>query len=104
MSDAMDACDHGVPFGPDGSNAFNCWRCRLGSRLWWFTSEGRHYLFSDLPEGPFFAYSLPWHRWYGASKWTVIHCRLRGHPYGVVWFSGGYEPNMDCNNCGDDLG
>lgn len=36
--------------------------------------------------------------------WTSILCRLKGHPYGVVWFNvGGYEPDMHCKNCGDDL-
>jgi hypothetical protein len=31
-------------------------------------------------------------------------CRLRGHPYGPVWFTlYRYEPDMHCRNCGDDL-
>lgn len=36
---------------------------------------------------------------------TVIKCRLKGHPCGVVWFNpNGIEPDMHCKNCGDDLG
>jgi hypothetical protein len=35
---------------------------------------------------------------------TVIMCRLKGHPYGVVWYNYGLEPDMHCKICGDDLG
>jgi hypothetical protein len=36
---------------------------------------------------------------------TVILCRLRGHPHGVIWYNAnGLEPDMTCKNCGDDLG
>jgi len=39
------------------------------------------------------------------SWWTVIKCRIGGHKCGVVWYNPyGYEPNMTCKNCGDDLG
>lgn len=33
-------------------------------------------------------------------------CRLYGHqPHGVVWYNpGGFEPDMSCRNCGEDLG
>lgn len=32
-------------------------------------------------------------------------CRLRGHPAGVWFYNpGGYEPDMRCKNCEDDLG
>jgi len=35
----------------------------------------------------------------------TIWCRIKGHPYGVIWFNPhGYEPDMHCKNCGDDLG
>lgn len=41
----------------------------------------------------------PDHKW-----WTVIFCRLRNHPKGVIWFNAsGLEPNMTCKICGDDL-
>ncbi len=34
---------------------------------------------------------------------TVL-CRWRGHPCGVWWYNvGGFEPDMRCKNCGDDL-
>ncbi len=36
---------------------------------------------------------------------SVIICRARGHPCGVVWYNlNGLEPDMHCKNCGDDLG
>lgn len=32
-------------------------------------------------------------------------CRFKGHSCGVVWFRiGGFEPDMTCKNCGEDLG
>ena len=44
--------------------------------------------------------------WGSEVSWlTVIICRLKGHPHPVVWYNGsGYEPDMTCWNCGDDLG
>lgn len=37
--------------------------------------------------------------------YVVIWCRLRNHPDGVVWYDpDGIEPDMHCENCGDDLG
>lgn len=39
------------------------------------------------------------------SFWTAFQCRRRGHPYPVVWYNAsGWEPDMTCTNCGDDLG
>ena len=38
------------------------------------------------------------------SRWTAVWCRARGHPYGVVWYNMGAEPDMHCKNCYDDLG
>lgn len=39
------------------------------------------------------------------SKTKVAWCRANGHPCGVIyWNPGGYEPDMRCRNCGDDLG
>lgn len=40
----------------------------------------------------------------GISRWTAFWCRARGHPYGVVWYNMGLEPDMHCKNCYDDLG
>lgn len=35
----------------------------------------------------------------------VIVCRAKGHPGGVVFYNpSGWEPDMHCLNCGDDLG
>lgn len=48
-----------------------------------------------------------WYR-YLLKPWKgfrVLWCRMRGHPYGVVWYNpGGFEPDMTCKNCGEDLG
>jgi hypothetical protein len=39
------------------------------------------------------------------SWFTVIKCRIQGHPHGVIWYNAsGYEPNMSCKECGDDRG
>lgn len=51
-------------------------------------------------------YGYRWH-WLDRQRTRLdtIICRWRGHPCGVVWYNlGGYEPNMTCKNCGDDLG
>jgi hypothetical protein len=37
------------------------------------------------------------------DKLMTVYCRLRGHPYGVVWFTNDYEPDMTCKGCGDDI-
>ncbi len=35
---------------------------------------------------------------------TVIICRARKHPCGVLWFNANsLEPDMTCQKCGDDL-
>lgn len=31
-------------------------------------------------------------------------CRIDGHSCGVMWYSSGFEPNMNCKNCGEYLG
>ncbi len=39
------------------------------------------------------------------SRWTHFWCRFRGHPCGVVFYNpGGWEPDMSCKNCGEELG
>ena len=39
------------------------------------------------------------------SKLAVMWCRFNAHPAGVWWYNpSGYEPDMHCKNCGDDLG
>jgi len=54
-------------------------------------------------------------RWFARWWWSYLLdgcsgpenfvCRVRGHPYGIVWFNvGGTEPDMHCKNCGEDLG
>ncbi len=35
----------------------------------------------------------------------TVWCRLRGHPAGPWYYNpGGFAPDMDCKNCGDNLG
>jgi hypothetical protein len=37
--------------------------------------------------------------------WTVILCRMKGHPCGIIFVNPqGDEPDYHCKNCGDDLG
>lgn len=37
--------------------------------------------------------------------YTILECRTNNHPCGVVWFNpSGFEPDMHCKMCGDDLG
>lgn len=39
------------------------------------------------------------------SRLTTFICRIKGHPYGVIWYNAnGLEPDMHCKNCYDDLG
>lgn len=39
------------------------------------------------------------------SYWRRWKCRFGGHKCGVVWYNpGGFEPDMHCKNCGEDLG
>ena len=41
---------------------------------------------------------------YGIKLHAMI-CRIEGHPHGVIWYNvNGFEPDMTCKNCGDDLG
>ena len=51
----------------------------------WFTADWWQYLFQK-----------PW-------TWRATFCRMRGHPAGVLWYSGGNEPDMRCKNCADNL-
>ena len=30
-------------------------------------------------------------------------CRAKAHPCGVIWYTMGFEPDMHCKNCNDDL-
>jgi len=39
------------------------------------------------------------------SLWTAFWCRVGNHKAGLTWFNpNGFEPDMTCKNCGDDLG
>jgi hypothetical protein len=39
------------------------------------------------------------------SRWSLFWCRVRNHPAGVIWYdASGDEPDMHCQNCGEDLG
>lgn len=58
----------------------------------WFSRLWYKYLFTELD----------WCDGY-LHKLKVIHCRIKGHPAGPVWYSSGFEPDMSCKNCGDEL-
>jgi len=64
----------------------------------WHHYEWWKYLFSGL-----------WYRW-RHDYWRlrdlpgVIICRIKNHPCGPIWYNpGGYEPDMTCKNCGDEI-
>ena len=58
---------------------------------WWLSREGRAYLFAPRADT-----EVSWIR--------VLRCRFRGH-VGPIWYNpSGYEPDMHCRECGDDLG
>jgi hypothetical protein len=40
----------------------------------------------------------------GCTGFRNLICRVKGHPYDVVWFNNRMEPDMHCKNCGEDLG
>ena len=60
----------------------------------WFLPSWYKYLFAKRD------------RWCGdAGLVRTFICRARNHPAGVVWYNpNGFEPDMHCKNCGDDLG
>ena len=67
----------------------------------WFTKDWWNFLL-EKENG----YTL-WNGKYLSIKRRVTFrkfcCRMRGHA-GVVWYSSGYEPDMTCKFCDDDLG
>jgi len=61
----------------------------------WFNKEWYKYLFAK--KDPYWSDEVSW--------FTVLQCRYKGHPYGVVYYNAtGLEPDYHCKNCGDDLG
>lgn len=57
----------------------------------WITKEWWSYLFQPKAE------DISW--------FATLKCRLENHSCGVVWYNpSGWEPDMTCKNCGDDLG
>jgi len=59
--------------------------------LWFFTKDYWSYLLARKSN---------WVSWP-----TVLWCRFRNHPEGIVYYNpGGLEPDYHCRNCGDDLG
>lgn len=65
----------------------------------WFTRSWWRYLFAPVPRNRYGFFGRL------RDRWTSFICRARGHPYGVVWYNpSGFEPDMTCKNCGDDLG
>jgi hypothetical protein len=57
----------------------------------WFTKDCWKYLFAKKSSD---------YNWF-----EVLICRLRKHSCGVWWYNPtGYDPDMTCKGCGDDLG
>jgi len=58
----------------------------------WLTKEWWSYLFQSKS--------------YKDISWfTILKCRIKGHPCGVIWYNPcGVEPDMTCRDCGDDRG
>lgn len=55
--------------------------------MYWFTIKWYVYLFK------------------GCTGLTNLICRIKGHPYGVVWYNPNtLGPDMRCKNCNEDLG
>jgi hypothetical protein len=43
--------------------------------------------------------------WNLKEKLECFMCRIKGHPKGVVFYNmSGFEPDMSCKTCGEDLG
>jgi hypothetical protein len=38
------------------------------------------------------------------DTWTRVFCRARGHAGPIFYNASGWEPNMDCKHCGENLG
>lgn len=84
----------------------------------WFYREWWAYVLddsrADKAYGPFIDFVRirnPWTDDYFGNpfarfaNWLLrCRCRAKGHPCGVFWNSGGYEPDMHCVDCGEDLG
>jgi hypothetical protein len=82
-----------VPKGEERMKMMNDIFMKLEHKLhlYWFTLDWWKYLFENKSSD---------YLW-----WTVIKCRINGHKCGVVWYSShGFEPDMTCKGCGDDLG
>ena len=44
------------------------------------------------------------HRFYILDRWHSFKCRWKGHPCGSIYYNpGGYEPDIRCKNCYDEL-
>ncbi len=71
------------------SLGFCCW-----TDFWWYW-----YLF-QMPQDLTFTSENPL-----INYINVIACRMRNHPEGVYWYNPtGFEPDMHCKGCFDDLG
>jgi hypothetical protein len=50
-------------------------------------------------------FCLEWYRYLLTSESFVnLVCRIRNHPNGVVFYNMGWEPDMHCKDCEEDLG
>lgn len=58
---------------------------------WFIKGYYKNYLFAELR-----GHDL-------RTKLTKIICRIKGHPYGPIWYSHGMEPDYRCKNCLDEI-
>jgi hypothetical protein len=66
----------------------------------WLTRDWWAYL---LERPSHYATGYPYGVWW--RDWpNRIWCRWHAHPAGPWWYGNGWEPDMKCKNCGDDLG
>jgi hypothetical protein len=59
---------------------------------YWFTKSWWQYLLAKSPDPTY-------------TNWfNRIWCRMHGHPAGPWYYNAnGFEPDMQCKNCGDEL-
>jgi hypothetical protein len=67
----------------------------------------RHW--TDLFSIGFYKYLFSFDKYSGletstfSEKLNCIICRFKLHPNGPVWYSNGFEPDMSCRDCGEEL-
>jgi hypothetical protein len=51
-----------------------------------------------------YLFDRPADGWSISNLWVSFNCRRRNHPNGPIYFNpSGWEPDMSCQDCGDEL-